>query len=343
MTKRLRNYTRQMLLNWARLRYPDLDKTLWKMIRDNYFCRLLQSKFIFKDYVIKKAYKEIGFYGEFDPELRYVLPFAYWHYLNGTLKKTISCKGTKELYFFSPDHEERYDKRKVNASFMAFHIPNMTHSNSFSYKKWKQVPLKQHYSNNLFVYDKPLLVIANKYNIEWDRPPINFLDIETLDQIISACKGRYQIVYNRPQPKNIVEDNSEILDLYEHAWIRKQHPEVIFMDDLFEQYGGQVNNFNHLQLMVYANCNHFISIHGGTGALASYFGGINIILSDPAWGRETPLKEFETIFPRLSGATILHAHTKKEVVQYAKQHFLSHTQIEPAPVKSIKSLAVAKS
>jgi hypothetical protein len=119
------------------------------------------------------------------------VPFAYWHFLNGTLDKTISAKDTKELYFFSKNHEEKYDKRIWNETYMHYDIPNMTHSFTFSYRKWAQVPYKSHFANEIFKFKKPILIIANKYNIEWDQPPINFFDVPTLDKIITKYKDKY--------------------------------------------------------------------------------------------------------------------------------------------------------
>ena len=85
----------------ARLKYPKLRKDLGYFMRDNYYCKLVQGRYALQDYVLKKKYKVISYQGEFDQELRYVIPFAYWHHLNGTLQKTISAKNTKEFYFFS--------------------------------------------------------------------------------------------------------------------------------------------------------------------------------------------------------------------------------------------------
>ncbi|MFD3001495.1 hypothetical protein ACFS7Z_14085 [Pontibacter toksunensis] len=290
----------------ASLKYPKIEKDYRYFIRDNYFCRINQTKYLFRDYIKKDKYKVISYKGEFDQELRYVIPFAYWHYLNGTLKKTISCRNTKELYFFSDNHEERFEERDWEFSYSNYEFPNMTHSNSFSFSKWKRVPYKQHFKNDVFVYEKPLLVISNKFNIEWDSAPLNFLGIEDLEKIISLYRSKYQIVYNRPLPTQIITDNSETLDLNEYSWLRENHPEVLLVNDLYEQHRSIVNNFNHLQLMVYSNCNHFISMHGGTAALASCFGGVNFILSkgNP---KEVHLNEFSTIFPALSGARIIHA------------------------------------
>ena len=279
----------------------------------------MQIKYFFKDYYRKKSYKKISFQGEFQQELTFVLPFAYWHYLNGTLSQTISSKGTKELYFFSKNHEEKFDRRDWEYNEADYEIPNMTHSNVFSYKKWWQVPLKQYYKNDLLVYDKPILIVANKYNIEWDGTPLNFFGIPMLTQIFDVYKDKYQIIYNRPSTTNIVSDNSEILDLNEFEWITEKYPAVILMNDLYSKHKGKVNNFNHLQLMIYSNCSHFISVHGGTAALASYFGGTNIILSKR--GVEHYFKEFETIFPALSDAKILHAKTEEEVLDLLGKHY----------------------
>lgn len=317
----MQRLTLKFLYVVAALKYPGIRRDLRYFIRDNYYSRLNQLRFLAQDYLAKRSYKVIDYHGEFDQELRYVLPFAYWHHLNGTLKQTISCTNTKEFYYFSANHSEPYEKRVWEAGYDYYDVPNMTHSPTFDFSKWARVPLKDHYKNDRFVFDKPLLVIANKYNIEWDQPPINFLDIPALDSIVSTYKTKYQIIYNRPLSSQIVLDNSEIIDLNEHQWLREKHPEVLLMNDLYEQHRDAVNNFNHLQLMVYANCDRFISMHGGTAALASYFGGINIILSKPGGGMEHHFNEYATIFPALSGAQILHAKKNEDVFNYLNAHY----------------------
>lgn len=279
-------------------------------IRDNYFSRITQLRYWYNDYIKKKPYKIVSFNGEFQQELTFALPFAYWHHLNGTLLGTISSKYTKELYFFSPNHKEEYSYRDWEGNYN-YQIPNIAHNINFDYSKWAEVPLKKQYSNDIFVYDKPILIIANRYNVEWGNPPISYFDIPTLHIIFERLHAKYQIIYNRPSPQNITEDNSEIKDLNEKDWIREKYPDVLLMDDLFAENKNLVNNYNHLQLMVYANADKFISIHGGTAALASYFGGTHIIYSKQ--GREHYLNEFHTIFPKLSSAKIYHAKSVVEV------------------------------
>lgn len=305
------------------MQHWEVKKDLRYYIRDTYYCRLVQLKYPIKDYFIKKAYKEISFNGEFGAELQFVIPFAYWHYNNGTLKKTRSSKYTRELYFFSPDHEECFNKRvnkgKFNEGNYNYEMPRILFSHDYDMSKWLAVPLKETYHNKTFVYEKPILIVANRYNMEWDGPPISFFDKPLLSFMFDRLKNDYTIIYNRPMERYITRDHSDMYELNEREWIKEAHQEVILMEDLYEEHKNDVNNFNHLQLMVYANANHFISIHGGTSVLASYFGGINLILSKK--GVEHHFGCFQTLYPKLSGATILHANTDEEVKHYVEKHY----------------------
>lgn len=302
----------------VRLRYGNLPWEVRYFYRDTLLCQVRQWRYLWKDYVSRSKYKQLAFSGEFAPELQFVLPFAYWHYQNGTLAGTVSSKYTKELYFFSPDHREQFDTRSNEGNYN-FEMPRILYSQDYDMSKWTPVPLKETYRNNVYVYDKPILIIANRYNMEWDGPPVSFYSMDMLAFILDKLKSRYTVIYNRPRPQHITMDNSDIYDMDEFSWLAKAHPEVILMEDLFKENKAKANNFNHLQLMVYANASHFISIHGGTATLASYFGGTNLILSKK--GPEHYFKCFEKLYPQFSGAKILHAKSDEEVKQYVEAHF----------------------
>ena len=89
-------------------------------------------------------------------------------------------------------------------------------------------------------------------------PPISFYDIPTLQFIIETLRDKYTIIYNRPRPEHITTDNSDTYDLNEYDWLKTNFPEVILMEDLYKENKAKANNFNHLQLMVYANADRFI-------------------------------------------------------------------------------------
>jgi len=313
------NLLNKFLSLYVLLRHGKVPVELKYFYRDTYHCKLRQLRYFVRDYIIKKPYKEITYSGEFAAEVQFALPHAYWHFKNGTLKKTVSSTYTKELYFFSPDHLEQFETR-TNEGNYNFEIPRIIYSHDYNLGKWTPVPLKEHYANKIYVYDKPILIIANRYNMEWDGPPVSYFSIDTLDYVIKNLKEKFQIIYNRPKPQNITLDNSEIYDLGEFEWLEQEHPEVVLMEDLFKENKGNARNFNHLQLMVYANASHFLSIHGGTATLASYFGGTNIILSKK--GPEHYFNCYHKLYPQFSGAKILHAKTEEAVKDFVRENFI---------------------
>lgn len=308
----------KILSMYVLLRHGRLPREYKYYYRHSYYCRLVQLKYTLRDHLFRKKYKEIAFGGEFAPDIMYALPFAYWHFKNGTLRKTIGAKYTRHLYFFSSDHDEAFDNRYPKANFN-FEIPHVVYSHDYDYSKWIAPPLKETYKNDIYVYDKPILIIANRYNSEWDGPPISFFDIPTLDFMFSQLQSKYTIIYNRPRPQHITMDNSDIHDLNEFDWLKKTYPGVILLEDLYKENKAEAKNYNHMQLMVYANANHFISIHGGTASLASYFGGINLIYSKK--GPEHYFGCFHKLFPRLSGAKILHAKEEAELKNFIREYF----------------------
>lgn len=301
----------------VRIQFPGISKDIKQFYKDTYYCQIIQLQYLIKDFVFKKKYKEISFYGEFAPELQFVLPFAYWHFKNGTLANTRGAKFSRELYFFSPDHQEVFEERSNEGNYN-FEIPRILYSQDYDIEKWEQVPLKETYQNSIYIYDKPILIIANRYNMEWDGEPVSFMSIPVLDSIIKKLKDQYTIIYNRPISQNITIDDSVIYDLHEYEWLEQEHPNVILMETLYEENKVNANNFNHLQLMVYANASHFISTHGGTATLASYFGGINLILSKK--GPEHHFNCYQKLYPKLSGAKIHHAKSDDELFKHIDKY-----------------------
>ncbi len=300
------------------LRHGRLPDEYKYFVRDNYYTNLVQLKYIIRDFIIRKPYKITDYNGEFAPELQFVLPFAYWHYKNNTLKKTISSQYSKELYFFSPDHEEKHMER-VWENCYNWEIPGILYNIQYNFKKWEAVPYKEHFKNETYVFEKPILIIANRFNMEWYGPPISYFDIERIDFTIKNLSEKYQIIYNRPGQGKITMDNSEIYELNEIEWLRNNHPSVILMDDLYERDKNNVSSYNHFQFLVYANADHFVSIHGGTATLASCFGGLNLVLSKK--GPEHFFGCYQKLYPKLSGAKVLHAKTDAEYEKMLIENF----------------------
>ena len=315
----LTRFIHKLINLYVLIRYNKVSQQFRHFYRLTYYCQWKQIQYFYHDYLSRKKYKDISFHGEFGAELQFALPFAYWHYKNGTLKRTNSSKFTKELYFFSEDHSECFTERTDEGNYSC-EFPRIVYSQNYDMSKWAQVPLKEIYRNDVYVYDKPILIIANRYNTEWDRQPVSYLSIPVLSFIIENLKNKYTIIYNRPRPENIIGDNSKILDLNEYLWLKDTHPDVILMHELYAENRAGAENFNHLQMMVYANSEHFISTHGGTSVLASYFGGINLILSKE--GPEHHFDCYQKLYPKLSNARIFHAKDEETLERYIRQLFI---------------------
>jgi len=259
---------------------------------------------------------EINANCEFGYELQLVIPYAYHLYKNNLLNKTTSSFMTKELYYFSKNHEEKYKLRRSNEP----NVPNKTpHVKELNYDKYTPPPYKSIYKNEYFVYDKPLLIIHNKYNEEWNKAPINFIDKNTLNEIFNLFINKYTIIYLRPKSKNIISDNSKIHSLNENDLLNSYN--IIDGNKLYEETKNKynINNFNHFQLLIHANCNNFISVQGGNSVLASYFGGTNIIYSKD--GGELNCDAYNGHYKKYSNCNILHSNNYPEFIQIIKNNF----------------------
>lgn len=215
---------------------------------------------------------------EFGYELAAALPYAYWNHLNGTLEETISGSGSEPFYFFSNKHTIDPSPRDFsNTSKAAAEIPNMwIHKAELDRSRWTPPPLADHYKDAAIKFDKPTVVIYNRYNFEWDMPPINYFSLPALRRMIDLLLPKYEVVYFNVRGEEALEDNAHSMDLGDYAMLRKEYPSVRIIHDLVRQ---EKQDYNTVQLRVFAGCRKFITMNGAPSMLASYFGGENIIYS----------------------------------------------------------------
>lgn len=308
----------KLLTAWVYILNPQIPSQQRWFIRFRYLGRLRQYRYFIKDYIIKKPYKIISYDGEFQQELLHAIPHAYWHHKNGTLLKTISSEFSKHLYFFSPDHYEDPDIKRRQEGNFNLEIPNAPHDRRLLKLKWHSVPFKKHFKNDYFKFEKTPLLIANRFNTEWDKDPISYFSLEDLKNIINVLSNDFQIIYNRPLHSHISNDNSEILELNDLEYLKSNFPDVLIMTEMFRELNIS-DSYNHFQILLYSQVENFISIHGGTATLASMFGGVNFIFSKE--GHEHALNEFENVFPELSGAKIKAHKTFDSLLTDLKKYY----------------------
>jgi ribosome-binding ATPase YchF (GTP1/OBG family) len=164
---------------------------------------------------------------------------------------------------------------------------------------------KSYYKNDEFIFDKPILIVANKYLKDpWANNKImNNINLNTLEWIFDNYKENYEIIYNRmSKENNLTFQDRELCKKYN----------IKMLENIIK------TSYNITQVKLYANAKKFISVQGGQAVLCSYFGGTNIILSQT--GKDVKHKDFYKTYPRLSGAKIIWEKEIKELKKRIKEN-----------------------
>jgi hypothetical protein len=253
---------------------------------------------------------------EFAYELISVIPYAYYLWINGELEKTISAKLTEPLYYFSPDHEIDPTPRGMQGKgYIRSKIPNLQiHKPKLNTKQWIPPPYKDEFKNDEFIWDKPTICICNRYNKEWRRPPINFFSLDILDKMFDLLADKFQIVYFGTDILDDMQDLAHSMYLGD-AQLCKHHPKVILFQDMLKD---SVYTWNELMLMVFANCDHFITMNGGYSVMASYFGGTNVIYCKESKELNPKINSFNNWYHLFGGSKIIHCDSYDKVLNAIK-------------------------
>lgn len=228
--------------------------------------------------------KVLNIYTEFGRELILIIPFLYSLQKRGLLfNNTIQTfKGMKPYYYFLPDEQFQEIKGKRSGKHVRYLYYNNDDSiHYFNLKYWTPPPYKKiFYTPNTFEYSKPLCIVQNKYNFEWENLPENYIDLKTLDSLFSLLSNKYQLVYIRPnaiidKEYGYSEDQNVDVDFDESA-ILKKHPSVIQWNTLQKQHSQW--NYNELKLRLFSSCVNYISVLGGNNYLNLFFAKKLLIL-----------------------------------------------------------------
>lgn len=238
------------------------------------------------------------------------VPRAYKAHLDGTLESTECWTGSTPFFYFSPNHIERR--------------AGVTYGDTpAEYKADWKVPgvppdYKTHFWNDVFVYDKPIVIINNKYIEEWHQPPINYLSVHVLDEIIEALYDKYTIVYirSRTNERGYFNDNQPAGELGDYQLMEK-YPNVVLFNSLLNEHPDLT--YNELQFMLHANAEKFVSVAGGNAVISSYFGGENIIYRHPKARSDSRVVWHTGSHLRLlSGAKIYGSNNETELIELIK-------------------------
>lgn len=254
---------------------------------------------------------------EFGYELIAVVPYAYWLYENHQLRGTISGTDSKCLYYFSPSHEINpsrrswyYGESTALAELIKQGVPNAwIHRSELDTRKWIPPPYKKAYANDWAKLPKEHIVIYNRYNNEWAEridSPVNYFDLELLERLFRLFKN-YSVIYVNVDGHEELYDHSNPIKMQDRELCAEYG--VTHIDDLIERHPGLT--YNQVQMYYFANTKKFITMNGGGGILASYFGGENIIYTK--YCKELEYGDFN-YYPLLGGSKIKVVNTYEDII-----------------------------
>ena len=134
--------------------------------------------------------KVIDLHPEFGLELALGITYAYWLHERGELKSVRTVRGMKPFYYFCDDVKEVYNQRTIDNAAAGLdslpnnwihHCPRIKSPNGvLDYSKWSVPPYKTFYDTDTFKFDKPMIFVSNRYNVEHGKPPAGYFDIPFL-------------------------------------------------------------------------------------------------------------------------------------------------------------------
>jgi hypothetical protein len=243
----------------------------------------------------------IDLHPEFGLELALGITYAHWLHERGELEGVRTVKGMKPFYYFCDNVEEVYDHRTIdNASAgldslpnnWIHHCPRIKSPNGvLDYSKWSIPPYKTHFSTDKFKFDKPMIFVSNRYNVEHGQPPMGYFDIPFLYEVFNhLTESGYGVIYKRPKNnefpldqneanglnmgyRDIVADVEGVGNITDYQ-LTEFYDDVILMDDLIKS--TDTNTYNEIQLQVLSKVSGFVTMGGGGSLLCSMFGVPNI-------------------------------------------------------------------
>lgn len=234
--------------------------------------------------------RTLEYRGEFGLELLVFLPFVRWLSERGLLReRTVSTYKGMEPFYRGIDGVlvERDEKRTFvppgdRPSFLPvndeFALTGATPCHRYPELRGMFADLVLDPALEAAIARKPLLIIHNKYTDEWNKGPVNHLDLDTLERLIAVLRDAFTVVYIRhgirDLPTGYTEDQNDILPFNDLGLIAR-HPDVLLFDDLLDAHMARrpESNINEFKNALCSRCFRFITSQGGGAHHLAFFSG----------------------------------------------------------------------
>lgn len=253
---------------------------------------------------------------EFTWDMVRTLPKCYYYYIN-KIPFELRCKaGLSEIYYFVDNARELQRFDAVNDTISYNNEPP-----HYVLNEWAPPPLKQYYGDKV-KFNKPTVVVQNKFSKEWFSGPYNYFSIELLEELFNILQDRYDIIYIRPtgHQKNYYEDENEILFFRDYEMIYQKFPKVYTIEQFIKKYNNY--SYNALQFILEATADKHITVSGGNACISSYFGGDVIIFDSPEGkGAGRGIWKTDSWLSMLGGANIYGYNNYDNIIKRVKENW----------------------
>ena len=223
----------------------------------------------------------LEFTGEYGNELTTFIPLVAWLKREGYLKgcRIITYDGMRPYYFFLSDDEIQFKTadRIWLPSQQRYWPTNATETAISS--PWHVYPdYRSHFGSSSLPFTKPILFIQNKFTVDYQIGPVNFLPLYAIEKIINTFSNEYDIVYSRPSKllQKYSFDHNTICDYPDRAVVAK-------FSNIFDLEHMSISNnldYNMLKLQTLSKSSLFVAAQGGGAHLLAYFGNSIMLLFD---------------------------------------------------------------
>jgi hypothetical protein len=229
-----------------------------------------------------QATGQIEYTGEFGAEITTFIPFIGWLKREGLLqgRRVVTYGGMRPYYFFVDDDEyaEKPGKRRWLPPEERTWPSNTTYAASL--QRWHAPPdYRARYVGQGRTFKRPVLFIQNKFTVEWERGPINFISLKHLEALCALSeKGQFDVVYSRPRtqsPSADYTDDENTHCEYPDLSVVRRYPQVLILEDYCADSGAP---YNLTKLEILAKSRVCVAVQGGGAHLLACFGSSLMLL-----------------------------------------------------------------
>ncbi len=234
----------------------------------------------------------LDYTGEFGAELVLFMPFCQWLSRRKLLaQRTIRTYAGMRCFYDNLKCREIIEKTDDRIFVPPDRRPEwmpIRDEHSLSLKESRQCLLYPDLRSRFSSYPlpavitnstKPLLIIHNKYNIEWDSKPINYIPLPVLEMLFATLNSLYTIIYIRhgvDSGPGYSKDHNTALPWQDNE-VLCRNPEILSFSDLYRvnlaTTDGHRYDLNTFKNAIYSRCYRFITSQGGGAHHIALFSG----------------------------------------------------------------------